>query len=427
MSFPVPTNETERLSAVRTLNILDTAPDIAYDDIGELAAQICQCPVAYISFMDDDRLWLKAKYGLPPDFNQCPREISFCATTVCGTELVVAPDLGQDSRFSGIPFVTGEPYFKFYCGMPLITGEGYALGTLCVMDFEPHQLTFEQAESLRRLARQVMSQLELRRRLIEFDRANRELEQARLDIAAEKKHTEELLINILPVSIADELKKNGRVQPNYVASATILFADFKGFTLLAERMEPVALVGLLDQYFTAIDEIVARHGLEKLKTIGDAYMAVGGVPAANRRHHVDTCLAALEIQAAVARMKTQREKLRLPALELRIGIHTGPVISGVVGRRKFTFDIWGDAVNTAALMETNGVACRINVSEVVAGHAKALFELEPRGAIETKHGRQLKMFFLNRLKVELSRDPDGRLPNEKFTAEYNRLLTGFSG
>ena len=427
MSFPVPTNETERVSAVRTLNILDTAPDIAYDDIGELAAQICQCPVAYISFMDDDRLWLKAKYGLPPDFNQCPREISFCATTVCGTELVVAPDLGQDSRFSGIPFVTGEPYFKFYCGMPLITGEGYALGTLCVMDFEPHQLTFEQAESLRRLARQVMSQLELRRRLIEFDRANRELEQARLDIAAEKKHTEELLINILPVSIADELKKNGRVQPNYVASATILFADFKGFTLLAERMEPVALVGLLDQYFTAIDEIVARHGLEKLKTIGDAYMAVGGVPAANRRHHVDTCLAALEIQAAVARMKTQREKLRLPALELRIGIHTGPVISGVVGRRKFTFDIWGDAVNTAALMETNGVACRINVSEVVAGHAKALFELEPRGAIETKHGRQLKMFFLNRLKVALSRDPDGRLPNEKFTAEYNRLLTGFSG
>ena len=427
MSFPVPTNETERVSAVRTLNILDTAPDIAYDEIGELAAQICQCPVAYISFMDDDRLWLKAKYGLPPDFNQCPREISFCATTVCGTELVVAPDLGQDSRFSGIPFVTGEPYFKFYCGMPLITGEGYALGTLCVMDFEPHQLTFEQAESLRRLARQVMSQLELRRRLIEFDRANRELEQARLDIAAEKKHTEELLINILPVSIADELKKNGRVQPNYVASATILFADFKGFTLLAERMEPVALVGLLDQYFTAIDEIVARHGLEKLKTIGDAYMAVGGVPAANRRHHVDTCLAALEIQAAVARMKTQREKLRLPALELRIGIHTGPVISGVVGRRKFTFDIWGDAVNTAALMETNGVACRINVSEVVAGHAKALFELEPRGAIETKHGRQLKMFFLNRLKVELSRDPDGRLPNEKFTAEYNRLLTGFSG
>ncbi len=427
MSFPVPANEPERLSAVRQLNILDTAPDIAYDEIGELAAQICQCPVAYISLMDDDRLWLKAKYGLPPDFNQCAREIAFCATTVCGTEMIVAPDLTLDQRFCEIPFVTGEPHLKFYCGMPLITGEGYAIGTLCVMDFEPHQLTFEQTETLRRLSRQVMSQLEMRRRLIEFDKANTELEQARLDIAAEKKHTEELLINILPVSIADELKKNGKVQPNYVASATILFADFKGFTLLAERMEPVALVGLLDQYFTAIDEIVARHGLEKLKTIGDAYMAVCGVPAANRRHQIETCLAALEIQAAVARMKTQREKMRLPVLELRIGIHTGPVISGVVGRRKFTFDIWGDAVNTAALMEANGAAGRINVSEAVAGHAKALFELEPRGAIETKHGRQLEMFFLNRLKPELSRDANGQLPNEKFTAECNRLQTGFSG
>jgi class 3 adenylate cyclase len=426
MNFPVPANETGRLAAVRALNILDTAPDIAYDEIGELAAQICQCPVAYISLMDDDRLWLKAKYGLPPGFNQCPREIAFCATTVCGTEMVVAPDLRQDARFNQIPFVTGEPHFKFYCGMPLITGEGYALGTLCVMDFEPRQLSFEQSESIRRLSRQVMAQLELRRKLIEFDQTIKELNQARSDIAAEKQRTEELLVNILPVSIAEELKKNGRVQPKYVPSATILFADFKGFTLLAERMEPVALVGLLDQYFTAFDEIVARHDLEKLKTIGDAYMAVAGVPEASRHHPFNACLAALAMQAAVAQMKAQREKMRLPTLELRIGLHSGPVMSGVVGRRKFTFDIWGDAVNTAALMEANGIEGRINVSETVAGQIKALFELEPRGSIEAKHGRRLEMFFLNRLRPDLSRDADGRLPNEKFLAECDRLLTGFS-
>src|SRR5262249_6181813 len=158
----------DRLAAVHFLNILDTAPDIAYDEIGELAAQICQCPIAYISLMDDNRLWLKAKYGLPPDFNQCPREIAFCATTICGSEMVVAPDLREDQRFNEIPSVTGEPYFKFYCGMPLITSEGYALGTLCVMDFEPRQLSFSQSESIRRLSHQVMTQLELRRRLIEF-------------------------------------------------------------------------------------------------------------------------------------------------------------------------------------------------------------------------------------------------------------------
>jgi adenylate cyclase len=427
MSFPVPTNETERLAAVRGLNILDTAPEIAYDEIGELAAEACQCPVAYISFMDDDRLWLKAKYGLPPDFNQCPREISFCATTVCGSEIVVASDLQQDARFSEIPVVTGEPYFKFYCGVPLITVEGYALGTLCVMDFEPRQLTFQQTESLRRLSHQVMTQLELHRRLIEFDQVIKEVVGARADIATEKARTEELLLNILPAAIAEELKKTGKVQPKYVPSATILFADFKDFTLLTERTEPNALIGLLDQYFTAFDEIVARHGLEKLKTIGDAYMAAGGVPASSRRHPFDACLAALAMQSTVAQMKIRRERMRLSALELRIGIHTGPVISGVVGRRKFTFDIWGDAVNTAALMEASGAPGRINVSETVAGHVKTLFELEPRGVIEAKHGRRLEMLFLNRLRPDLSGDVEGHKPNEKFAAACTRLLTGFSG
>ena len=114
-------------------------------------------------------------------------------------------------------------------------------------------------------------------------------------------------------------------------SATILFADFKDFTLLTERTEPNALIGLLDQYFTSFDEIVARHGLEKLKTIGDAYMAAGACRALSRRHPFDACLAALAMQATVAQMKIRRERMRLPALLLRIGIHTGPVISGVAG------------------------------------------------------------------------------------------------
>jgi class 3 adenylate cyclase len=426
MNYPVPANEAGRLAAVRGLNLLDTAPDIAYDEIGELAAQICQCPIAYISLMDDDRLWLKAKYGLPPDFQQCPREIAFCATTVCGTEMIVAPDLRQDARFCEIPFVTGEPHLTFYCGMPLITGEGYALGTLCVMDFEPRQLSFEQLESIRRLSRQVMTQLELRRKLIEFDGTIKELDRMRSEITAEKQRTEDLLANILPLPIAEELKARGKVQPKYESSATILFADFKGFTLLAERMEPAALIGLLDQYFTAFDDIVARHSLEKLKTIGDAYMAVAGVPGGSRRHPFDACLAALAMQAAVAQMNAQREKMRLPALELRIGLHTGPVMSGVVGRKRFTFDIWGDAVNTAALMEANGQAGLVNVSETVAGRVKGLFELEPRGSVEAKHGRRLDMFFLKRLRSDLSRDPEGRLPNEKFAAECDRLASGFS-
>jgi adenylate cyclase len=420
LSFPIAANESQRLIALRAFDILDTAPEIAYDDIAELAAHICRCPVAYISFIDDDRRWLKARYGLRPELIEIPRASSMCATTICGTEVLVVHDIKQDPRFNQIPVAMADPPCRFYCGLPLITDEGYALGTLCVLDFEPRELSFEQVESLRRLSRQVLTQLELRRKLIEYDHAIRELDQARLEAAAEKARAEELLDNILPAPVADELKKNGRVQPKYTRSATILFADFQGFTLLAERTEPAALVGLLDQYFTAFDDIVARYGLEKLKTIGDTYMAVGGVPATDRRHPIDTCLAALEMQATVVRIKSQNEKTRSPALELRVGIHTGPVISGVVGNRRFTFDIWRDAVNTASFMEARGVPGRINVSETVAGHVKALFELEPRGFIEAKHERAHEMFFLNRLKPEFSRNLDG-LPNENFAAEYNRL------
>ncbi len=301
------------------------------------------------------------------------------------------------------------------------------MGTLCVSDFEPRQLTFDQAESMRRLSRQVLSQLALRRKLIEYHQTIKDLDQARAEAAAEKARTDELLINILPPSIAGELKTSGKVPPRYTSSATILFTDFKGFTLLAERTEPVALIGLLDQYFSAFDDIVAKHGLEKLKTVGDAYMAVGGVQTASRRHAIDACLAALEMQATVARMKTLREKMRLEALELRVGLHTGPVISGVVGKSKFTFDIWGDAVNTAALMEANGAPGRINISETVAGQVKTLFDLERRGPIVAKHDRAHEMFFLNRVMPEFSRDPEGRSPNQSFATECNRLLTGFAG
>ncbi|MBV9563787.1 MAG: GAF domain-containing protein [Bradyrhizobium sp.] len=400
MSFPIPADEAQRLVALRALDILDSAPEIAYDEIAELAAQICNCPVAFISFIDSDRRWIKAKYGLPAEVVEAPRRVAACSTTICGTELLVVPDMTKDPRFDHSPIVVGSPYCRFYCGMPLITDEGHALGALCVMDFEPRQLNCEQRESLRRLSRQVLTQLKLRGQLIEHGRTIEELDRARIEAASEKARAEQLLDNVLPASVADELKKSGRVQPKYTPSATILFADFQGFTLLAERMDPAPLVDLLDQYFTAFDEIVARHGLEKVKTIGDAYMAVGGVLDTDRRHPIDGCLAALEMKATVAAINSRREKLQLPALELRVGIHTGPVVSAVIGSQRFTFDIWGEAVNKASFMETHCPPARINISEDTARRVEPFFELEARGLVEVKHERKHRMYFLNRLRSE---------------------------
>jgi class 3 adenylate cyclase len=310
--------------------------------------------------------------------------------------------------------------------MPLITNDGYALGTLCVVDFEPRELAFAQKESMRRLAHQVMGQLEHRRKLIELDELNQDLDRARASIVAEKERAEALLTNILPQSIAEELKARGKVEPRYFPSASILFTDFKDFTKFAERAEPAMLVGLLDQYFSSFDEIVTRHGLEKLKTIGDAFMAVGGVPLENRQHAVDTCLAALEIRTSVARTNRQREKMRLPALEVRIGIHSGSLMAGVVGRRKFTYDVWGDSVNVAARLEKNGEAGRINVSDSVYNVVKPLFDLDQRGTIEMKNKAAIPMYFLDRIKAKFSKDSEGSIPNEDFLAERKRAVTGFS-
>jgi adenylate cyclase len=421
LSFPTPANEPQRLAALRALDILDSPPETAYDEIAELAAQICGCPIGYISFIDDDRRWLKARYGLPAEMTNAPRGATVCSTTLCGAEMFVVPDMMQDSRFDRIAIVVGEPHCRFYCGVPLITDEGYALGTLCVLDFEPRRLTFEQTEALRRLSRQVLTLLELRRRLIEHNETIAQLELAREEAAAQKARADELLDNLMPRAITEELKKYGKVQPKYIRSATVLLADFQGFTLLCERAEPAALIGLLDEYFSAFDDIVASHGLEKIKTIGDAYMAVGGVPETGLRHPIDACLAALDMQATTARMKSRSDKLGLPSMELRIGVHTGPVISGVVGNRRFTFDIWGDAVNTASFMEAHCLPGRINVSDTVAGHAKTFFHLEPRGPIEAKHERAHEMFFLHRLREEFSRDDAGCCPNDGFAAEYDRL------
>jgi adenylate cyclase len=414
MDVAIPANEPERFEALTRYAILDTLPEIGFDEITELAAQICDCPAALVSFIDPSRQWIKAKYGLPAELSECPREISVCKVTICNNDILYVPDLLSDERFNTSPLVTGGLKLRFYCGVPLITQDGYALGTLCVVDFKSRELSFEQREALRRLSRQTMVHLELRRQLIERNEMLRQLELARDRAVAEKGESERLLLNILPPSIAAELKARQRVQPRFFDSASVIFIDFTGFTRIVETMEPASVIDQLDQHFTRFDDIMAKHRLEKLKTIGDAYLAVGGVPEHNRSHPVDAALCALQILDHLSKLNRQREKLHLPAWLARIGINTGPVIAGVVGKHKFTYDIWGNTVNVAERVEAAGVPGRVTVSEATWQHIKGRFETEPRGAVEVKHKGLVNMYFLNRVKPELSSDPAGTMPNDRF-------------
>lgn len=211
-------------------------------------------------------------------------------------------------------------------------------------------------------------------------------------ILAEKNHSENLLLNILPKETAQELMESGKVRAKRFDSVTVLFTDFKGFTQYAEKLSPEKLVERVDFYFSKFDEIIHRHGLEKIKTIGDAYMCAGGLPFPIRDHAFKTVSAAIEIAEFVEEAK--RLKSEDETFDIRIGINTGPVVAGIVGTRKFAYDIWGDTVNIASGMETNSDPGKINVSERTYELIRDAFDCEFRGEIEVKNKGLMKMYFV---------------------------------
>ncbi|MEM7181747.1 MAG: adenylate/guanylate cyclase domain-containing protein [Spirochaetota bacterium] len=251
------------------------------------------------------------------------------------------------------------------------------------------------------------------------ERSEKEAEIHRLkyvELDKERKKSEQLLRNILPDKVASELKENGKAVPVLYKSATVLFTDFVGFTQIAENMTPVALVNELDFCFSYFDSIINKNKLEKLKTIGDAYMSVGGIPETNTSHAVDTVLAALAIRQFMAQLKQEREEQGMSYWELRIGIHTGPLVAGVVGNRKFAYDVWGDTVNLASRMESSGEKGKINISESTYAQVKDFFVCKPRGMIQAKNKGKVKMYFVEGIRKGLC-NLQGN-PDDAFWQQY---------
>lgn len=244
-----------------------------------------------------------------------------------------------------------------------------------------------------------------------FNRMAIELERHTEQIDRERKISEELLLNILPAQIASELREQGRVEPKYYADTTILFADLVRFTRLFDQQSVDRMVHLLDQLFTEFDRIARGYRLEKLKTIGDAYMCAGGLARDGASHPVDAVLAAFDIIDVV---KRRGREVDLP-LAIRVGIHTGPVAAGVVGIDKFAFDLWGETVNFAARLEATGAPDRINVSTGTHLRIKDFFACEKRGPIETKEQRSYDMYFVAGIHPELA---GAGCPPPEFATRY---------
>jgi class 3 adenylate cyclase len=209
-----------------------------------------------------------------------------------------------------------------------------------------------------------------------------------------KKLSDELLLNILPHSIAEELKSKGNAESKLIDEVTVLFTDFKGFTQLSEQFTPQELVAEINECFSAFDQIMITHNVEKIKTIGDSYMAAGGLPTSNKTHAEDVIQAALEIQQYMADYTKARKEAGKLFFEIRIGVHSGPVVAGIVGIKKFAYDIWGDTVNTASRMESSGEVGKVNVSESTYTLTQDKFNFTYRGKIAAKGKGEISMYFV---------------------------------
>ncbi|MBN4061979.1 tetratricopeptide repeat protein [Bacteroidales bacterium AH-315-I05] len=250
---------------------------------------------------------------------------------------------------------------------------------------------------------------------LQLKRKNDAIERQKKIIEKEKQRSEDLLHNILPVETAAELKETGQATPRQYKKATVLFTDFKGFTMLAEKMTPVELVSELHFCFKKFDKIISNYPIEKIKTIGDAYMCAGGLPRTNNTNPVDLVLAGLEVQQFMQQWKEKKISKNEPFWEIRIGIHTGPVIAGIVGVKKFAYDIWGDTVNTASRMESSGEPGKVNISGDTYEWVKDFFDCTHRGKVQAKNKGKVDMYFVERIKPELSQNKEGVLPNEQFS------------
>jgi len=205
---------------------------------------------------------------------------------------------------------------------------------------------------------------------------------------------EHLLLNILPEEVAQELQKNGTATPRYYEEVTVLFTDFKGFSLLSKDLSPQEVVTELNACFMAFDDIIEKYNLEKIKTIGDSYMCAGGIPTENHDHLLNVIKASLEMQKFIMSRNENKNKMNLPEWNIRIGINTGPIVAGVVGRKKYAYDIWGATVNVASRMESNGEPGRVNISAATYELIKEKYSCTYRGKIFAKNIGEIDMYFI---------------------------------
>lgn len=303
-------------------------------------------------------------------------------------ESIVIDDALTDSRFQNDEYIQQHKPISILC-LPIIH-LGKFIGLLYL---ENNLVRGAFTENRIRVFQLLSGQIAVSiNNALLYDELEQKVEERTIELASEKKKSDDLLYNILPFEVAGELKQFGKTEARQYENSTVLFTDFVSFTATAEKLSPAELVAEIDECFQAFDNIAEKYGIEKIKTIGDSYMAAGGIPVPNETHAEDTVGAAIEI---LDFMNQRNKRSKLAVLQMRLGINSGSVVAGVVGHKKFQYDIWGDTVNTASRMEQTSQAGRINISESTYELVKHRYPCQYRGEIEAKGKGKVKMYFVN--------------------------------
>ena len=364
----VPVNEKERLQEIDNLGLVnrDLKSDIRFSSLPRLATYLTSCSQAAINIIGQDTQYCKVSHGnnsaLVYISKKTPRDISTCSHVLNNNlDPLVIEDCSKDDRTKAVFEASGKKSPKFYAGSPIISKNGFILGTFCVYDDNPRTMSHEQLDGMRLLSDQFVELLET--------------------------------VIYKPEEIISENEQ--KVDGKYYSNVTILFADFVGFTLKAEKLQPGELLESLSSYFKKFDQIMSHYGLRKVKTIGDAYMAIGGIPNQNSNHTYDLCKAALEMIDYLKSSESGYKTSDDDPWKIRIGINTGSVIGGSTGGH---FDVWGDSVNIASRLESTGESGKIHISENAKKFLPDNAILLKRDKVHLKNKGSMNTFFLEGFK-----------------------------
>ena len=363
-------NEKCRLDEVERLGVLakDFSAVSDYNALTQLSTITTGTQIGMINILGSNIQRCKMDFGFSADQSaiaqELPREISVCQYSLLNPkEPLVIEDMFLDERTKNFQKLEAYSELRFYAGSPLVTSRGYSIGTLCVLGTEPKKITHDQIEGLRILADLIVSSIE-NDLLKKQDEGNKEVSS----------------------------NNQNQSMVKYFSTSSILFADFVGFTKLVEKLEAGDLIEILTVFFKGFDRLALKHNVTKVKTIGDCYMCVSGIPKQEKEHALKMCAFALDMLKFVEGINIQHEVLEKPIWKLRIGIHSGPLIANF---QAGAFDVWGDSVNIAARMESSGQAGKVHISEKTADHLGSEFSLSARGEVELKNKGYFQTFFIN--------------------------------